>query len=315
MADRSLENTLSRSVRIAQSQLGEVVHVAAVYLGIAALVMMVLGVSVPSLREQSRQMHEALLVSLRPPTLQDDNTLDSYGSDLAALPVETPSPSSATLGPPSPTTSSAAVSTAQKGGSAAAPATSAAPAPSARVAIEAVKAAPSDRHGAAPSLIRGTTALSIPGVTRTQAQALRSYIARKYKIAVSVAGVLVQTAFSVGKEFGLDPQLLLAVIAIESRYNPYAESHVGALGLMQVMTDVHKDKFARYGNPADAAINPIANIRVGSQILADCIKRRGSVQGGLACYVGASGADDDGYGSKVLAERRRIALASGIPLR
>jgi hypothetical protein len=318
MADRSLENTLSRSVRIVQSQLGEVVHVAAVYLGIAALVIMVLGVSVPSLREQSRQMHEALLVSLRPPTLQDDNTLDSYGSDLTALPVETPSPSSATLGPPGPATGSAAASTEQKGSSTAAstaPAAPAAPAASAHVAIEAVKAAPSDRHGAAPSLIRGTVAPSIPGVTRTQAQALRSYIARKYKIAVSVAGVLVQTAFSVGKEFGLDPQLLLAVIAIESRYNPYAESHVGALGLMQVMTDVHKDKFARYGNPADAAINPIANIRVGSQILADCIKRRGSVQGGLACYVGASGADDDGYGSKVLAERRRIALASGIPLR
>jgi len=130
-----------------------------------------------------------------------------------------------------------------------------------------------------------------------------------------VAGVLVKTAFSVGKELNLDPQLLLAVIAIESRYNPYAESHVGAQGLMQVMTDVHKDKFARYGNAADAAINPIVNIRVGSQILADCIKRRGSVQAGLACYVGASGADDNGYGNKVLAERRRIALASGIPLR
>src|SRR3546814_1859385 len=61
----------------------------------------------------------------------------------------------------------------------------------------------------------------------------------------SVAGALINTAFVVAKEKKLDPQLVLAVIAIESRYNPYAESHVGAQGLMQVMTSVHKDKFER----------------------------------------------------------------------
>jgi soluble lytic murein transglycosylase-like protein len=162
--------------------------------------------------------------------------------------------------------------------------------------------------------LRREDTLSIPGTSRGQVQALRSYISRKYKIAGNVTGVLVQTAFTVGRELKLDPQLLLAVIAIESRYNPFAESHVGAQGLMQVMTKVHQDKFARFGDVADAAINPIANIRVGAQILADCIKRRGSVEGGLACYVGSTGPGDDGYGAKVLAERRRIALASGIPL-
>ncbi|MGP1614857.1 MAG: lytic transglycosylase domain-containing protein, partial [Pollutimonas bauzanensis] len=125
---------------------------------------------------------------------------------------------------------------------------------------------------------------------------------------------LINTAFLVGNETKLDPQLLLAVIAIESRYNPYAESHVGAQGLMQVMTKVHKEKFDAFNEGSIAALNPIANIRVGSQILRDCIKRRGSEEGGLACYVGATGPSDGGYGAKVLAERRRIALASGIPI-
>lgn len=64
------------------------------------------------------------------------------------------------------------------------------------------------------------------------------------------------------------------------------------------------------GNPLD----PVANIHVGSTILKDCINRRGSFNGGLACYVGATGPDDGGYGAKVLAERRRLALASGIAL-
>lgn len=155
---------------------------------------------------------------------------------------------------------------------------------------------------------------SISGVTTTQAEALRSYIARKYRIASSAAGALISTVFTVGRDMGLEPQLLLAVIAIESRYNPFAESHMGAQGLMQVMTRVHKDKFAALGEGPLAALHPLANIQVGAQILSDCLKRRGSLDGGLACYVGATGPSDGGYGAKVKAERRRIALASGIPV-
>jgi len=152
----------------------------------------------------------------------------------------------------------------------------------------------------------------IPGVTAAQVQGLRSYLSRKYRIAPSVAGALIRTVFSVGKERHLDPQLLLAVIAIESRYNPFVESSVGAQGLMQVMSSVHRDKLRAHGG-LTAVFNPVVNIRIGAQILADCIRRRGSIEGGLACYVGASGPGDGGYGAKVLAERRRIALASGIP--
>lgn len=155
---------------------------------------------------------------------------------------------------------------------------------------------------------------SIPGITSTQAEALRSYIARKYRIANSVAGALIATVFKVGRDMDLEPQLLLAVIAIESRYNPFAESHMGAQGLMQVMTRVHKDKFAALGEGPLAALHPLANIQVGAQILSDCLARRGSLDGALACYVGATGPSDGGYGAKVKAERRRIALASGIPI-
>jgi len=164
------------------------------------------------------------------------------------------------------------------------------------------------------ALVESEEESSIPGVSKAQAKALRNYIARKYKIANSVAGAIVSTVFTVGREKDLDPQLLLAVIAIESRYNPYAESHVGAQGLMQVMTRVHKDKFEAFGQGPLAAIHPLANIQVGTQILANCLERRGSIDGALACYVGATGPSDGGYGAKVKAEWRRIALASGIPI-
>src|SRR5690606_8661896 len=134
----------------------------------------------------------------------------------------------------------------------------------------------------------------LEGVTAKQEQALRSYLARKYRIASSVAGALINTAFVVAREMDLDPQLILAVIAIESRYNPYAESHMGAQGLMQVMTRVHKEKFTEFSDGTIAALHPIANMRVGSRILRDCIDRRGSIERGLACYVGATGPNDGG---------------------
>jgi soluble lytic murein transglycosylase-like protein len=154
----------------------------------------------------------------------------------------------------------------------------------------------------------------IPGLTKAQTNSLRSYIRRKYKVAHSVAGALARAAFVIGKEKDLDPQLLLAVIAIESRYNPFAESAAGAQGLMQVMSRVHGEKLTTIGGGQAAVFNPVVNMQVGAQILADCIKRRGSVTGGLACYVGATGVGDGGYGERVLAERRRIALASGVPV-
>ena len=99
--------------------------------------------------------------------------------------------------------------------------------------------------------------------TGPQAEALRNYISRKYKVAYDATGPLVGTVYKVGRDKQLDPLLLLAVIAIESRYNPLAESHVGAQGLMRVMTSVHQDKFDAVGkNPLD----PGANIMVGATI-------------------------------------------------
>ncbi|WAI85435.1 MULTISPECIES: lytic transglycosylase domain-containing protein [Achromobacter] len=152
-----------------------------------------------------------------------------------------------------------------------------------------------------------------PAVSATgpQAEALRNYISRKYKVAYDATGPLLNTVYKVSREKKLDPLLVLAVIAIESRYNPLAESHVGAQGLMQVMTSVHQEKFDAVGKDP---LDPSANIGVGATILRDCINRRGSVDAGLACYVGATGPNDNGYGAKVQAERRRLALASGIAL-
>ena len=146
--------------------------------------------------------------------------------------------------------------------------------------------------------------------TQKQQQWVTSWLSRRYRVAGDAANMLVSTAYTTAHDIKLDPLLILAVMAIESGLNPFAESPVGAKGLMQVMAKVHHDKFQEVGG-IQAALNPAANIRVGSLILKDYVTRGGSVEAGLKSYVGASAFDTDaGYGSRVLAEYRRLKQVS-----
>lgn len=109
----------------------------------------------------------------------------------------------------------------------------------------------------------------------------------------------------------LDPTLILAVMAIESGFNPFAQSAMGAQGLMQVMTGIHSDKYASFGGKL-AAFDPVTNLRVGVKVLQECIARAGSLEGGLKFYVGAAHVEDDGgYVGKVLAEHQRLLQVAG----
>lgn len=148
--------------------------------------------------------------------------------------------------------------------------------------------------------------------TDLQQQRVTQWISKRYRVANDATNMLVSAAYLTGKEINFDPLLILAVMAIESRFNPFAESPVGAQGLMQVMSKVHHDKFADMGG-TKAALNPVANIKVGSLILKEYVARDGSVEGGLKRYVGAAAMSTDaGYGAKVLGEYDRLkAVASG----
>jgi hypothetical protein len=136
------------------------------------------------------------------------------------------------------------------------------------------------------------------------------YLSRRYRVAEEATRMLVAAAFQIGRESKVDPLLILSVVAIESSLNPFAESSMGAQGLMQIMPRVHAERFVPHGGQL-AALDPIANMKVGSAILGDLIARGGSVERGLQLYVGAGNLPDDGgYGARVLGERARLALAS-----
>jgi hypothetical protein len=143
-----------------------------------------------------------------------------------------------------------------------------------------------------------------------QQASVATWLARRYRVAVEPVSRLVQEAWDSGQRAGVDPTLVLAIIAIESSFNPFAQSSMGAQGLMQVMTRIHDEKYERFGG-SRAAFDPVSNLRVGVQVLKECISRAGSLEGGLKYYVGAANfADDGGYAGKVLAEQtnlRRVA--------
>lgn len=164
---------------------------------------------------------------------------------------------------------------------------------------------------AEPVAVTRATAVDPKELDRQQA-AVASWIARRYKVAPEPVSRLVQEAWTVGRRAQLDPTLILAIMAVESSFNPFAQSPVGAQGLMQVMTRVHDDKYEAFGG-THAAFDPVTNLRVGVQVLKECIARAGSLEGGLRYYVGAANLPDDGgYASKVLGEQANLKLvASG----
>lgn len=146
--------------------------------------------------------------------------------------------------------------------------------------------------------------------TEKQQQWVTAWLSQRYRVAGDAANMFVSTAYATAHEIKLDPLLILAVMAIESGLNPFAESPVGAQGLMQVMSKIHHARFENLGG-IKAALNPAANIRVGSMILKDYVTRGGSIKAGLKTYVGAAAFDtDSGYGSRVLAEYDRLKQVS-----
>jgi len=143
------------------------------------------------------------------------------------------------------------------------------------------------------------------GPTVREQRAVTEFIAKRYRVAQDATAGFVATAYRVGGEWKVDPLLLLAVMAIESRYNPVAESNMGAKGLMQVIPKFHAEKLAGHGGES-ALLDPHVNIQVGAQILREYLRRFGEIETALQMYAGAFDEPSSSYAFKVLAERARL---------
>jgi len=144
-----------------------------------------------------------------------------------------------------------------------------------------------------------------PHAEETRYRALAEFLARKYRVSERMIFNLVGMAHTAGRQIGIDPLLIIAVMAVESRFNPIAESIAGAKGLMQVIPKYHEDKLKGYGGE-DSVFDPETNILVGSQILKEYIARTGSIDSALQMYAGALDDAETIYTSKVMSEKQRL---------
>ena len=134
---------------------------------------------------------------------------------------------------------------------------------------------------------------------------LAAHLARRFVVSLDAATLAVSAAHRAAQDVGLDPLLVLAVIAIESSFNPEAESVMGAKGLMQIIPKYHRARLSEAGGE-EAVLDPEANIHVGARILQEYVYRRGTLEAGLQYYNGAASDGTAQYAHKVLAERRRL---------
>lgn len=178
--------------------------------------------------------------------------------------------------------------------------------------IPAVPAAPTvSQAEAQPDAAPAAAVAAVPVQAVVEAspvrvRALAEFLAKRYKVSQAITFDLVQMAHAAGHQIGLDPLLIIAVMAVESRFNPIAESVAGAKGLMQVIPKYHLDKFREFGGEKYAVFDPETNILVGTRILKDYLAQTGSLNSALTLYVGASDADDVPYIEKVMTEKQRL---------
>jgi soluble lytic murein transglycosylase len=89
------------------------------------------------------------------------------------------------------------------------------------------------------------------------------------------------------KERNLDPFLVAALVAQESNFDPVVVSHANAYGLMQVLPSTGRSYARKLGvKPFSAKrlTEVDVNVRIGTQIFADTIRKFGGVHFALAAY-------------------------------
>ena len=139
---------------------------------------------------------------------------------------------------------------------------------------------------------------------------VRDWISDTYRVSGPALEPALMAAEDSAEEHGFDPLLIVAIMAVESSFNPRAVSTMGAQGLMQVIPRYHEDKIGkRQGRYA--LFDPELNVRVGTLVLQEGVQRYGSLQRALQYYNGSLKDPHARYTRKVMAVKKRLVTASG----
>ena len=135
------------------------------------------------------------------------------------------------------------------------------------------------------------------------------WLGRKYRVSAEPLAALVSEAWTLGERSQLPPSLILAIMAVQSRFNPFASITPGQVGLMQIELQAHAETLGQFGGPL-SAFDPLTNLRVGVRHLQALIQQTDALEDALALYGLFSGFNDEGrFVDRVLAEQLLIEKA------
>ncbi len=106
---------------------------------------------------------------------------------------------------------------------------------------------------------------------------------------------LAETIVREARAQGLEPHLVAAVIEVESAGHVQAVSHVGALGLMQILPETGRELAQKHGVPwsgPHTLFDPAINVKLGAAYLRELTNRYGDVSIALAAYNWGPGVID-----------------------
>jgi soluble lytic murein transglycosylase-like protein len=150
-----------------------------------------------------------------------------------------------------------------------------------------------------------STAKSLKNLTAEQLAVTR-WLSKKYRVSNEPMGAMVAEAWTLGERNQLAPTLILAIMAIESRFNPFASGSQGTVGLMQLELKAHSEAFAQFGGTL-SAFDPLTNVRVGVRHLQALIAQTATLEEALSLYGASSGQTTEGqYVDRVLSEQKMM---------
>lgn len=161
-----------------------------------------------------------------------------------------------------------------------------------------------------PTLIPADPASAAALAQQRRMARLSGHIQDRYQIPDRKAQQIVAAAMRSGETHRVEPELILAIIAVESMFQERAVSRVGARGLMQVMPGSHSGKVREIGGK-HALFDPAKNIHTGAQILADYLgDQSGDLRRALLRYNGSLNLRRSTYPDKVMRVYRGLQQAT-----
>ena len=114
---------------------------------------------------------------------------------------------------------------------------------------------------------------------------LASYISKKYHVSYLFSLYIVDTAYNVAERTRNDPLMLLAIIGVESAFNPWAKGPADEIGLMQIHPKWQSTLILEMGGEWPMW-QPEQNILAGARILGRNIRSAKDLPHALLIYNG-----------------------------